>query len=48
MTHSRLDDCTVGIHPLVVGLLKGMLNERQFVFHYTSSSEITPVANKAP
>ena len=37
MTHSRVDDCTVGTHPLVVRLLKGMFNERPPVPCYTGS-----------
>ena len=37
MTHSRVDDCTVGTHPLVVRLLKGMFNERPPVPRYTGS-----------
>ena len=43
MTHSRVDDCTVGTHPLVVRLLKGMFNERPLFPRYTDSWEVTPV-----
>ena len=43
MTHSRVDDCTVGTHPIVVRLLKGMFNERPPAPRYTSSWEVTPV-----
>ena len=43
MTHSRVDDCTVGTHPLVVRLLKDMFNERSPVPRYTGSWEVTPV-----
>ena len=43
MTHSRVDDCTVGTHPIVVRLLKGMFNERPPAPRYTSSWEVTPM-----
>ena len=43
MTHSRVDDCTVGTHPLVVRLLKGIFNKRPPVPRYTGSWEVTPV-----
>ena len=43
MTHSRVDNFTVGTCPLVVRLLKGMLNERPPIPHYTGSWEVTPM-----
>ena len=43
MTHSRVDDCTVGTHPLVVRLLKGMFNKRPPVPRYTGSWKVTSV-----
>ena len=47
MTHSRADDYTVGTHPLVVRLLKGMFNEWPPFPRYTGSWEVTPVLRRS-
>jgi len=43
MTHVTLDDRTVGTHPMVTRLLKGMFNARPPVPHYSHSWEVIPV-----
>ncbi|XP_065918390.1 uncharacterized protein [Dysidea avara] len=43
MTHARLDNCTVGTHPMVTRLLKGMFNARPPVPRYSHSWEVMPI-----
>ena len=42
-THATIDNHTVGTHPLVVRLLKGMFNTRPPVPRYNGAWDITPV-----
>ena len=44
-THSKVDDYSVGKHPLVVRLLKGMFNARLPTPRYNNSWEVTPVVD---
>ena len=42
-THATIDNHTVGTHPLVVRLLKGMFNTRPPVPRYNGAWDVTPV-----